>query len=122
MKSMLAAMLLALSPLVATAGEDPVLFRVSVKEDGRVIASPSFFAEVGRPATIRLENGLAIEALPTPFEPDGHGWTQVRITFFETPDTTMVQEMRMRHKYALRTGSFEFTDPTNRRFVVRIGK
>jgi len=119
---MIVVALLALSPLIAAAGEDPVLFRVTMKEDGRVVASPSFLANVGQPATVRLDHQVSIEALPEPFEPDGHGWTQIRITFFETPDTRMVQEMRMRHKYSLRTGSFEYTDPTNRRFVVVVGK
>lgn len=122
MKTMIAVMLLGLSPLIAAAGEDPVVFRVTVKEDGRVIASLSFLANVGQPATVRLENGLSIEALPKPVEPDGRAWTQIRITYFETPDSRFVQEMQMRHSHALRTGSFEYTDPARRRYVVEVGR
>jgi hypothetical protein len=115
-------MLLGLSPLIATAGEDPVMFRVTVKEGGRVIASPSFLANVGQPATVRLASGLSLEALPKPAEPDGRAWTQIRITYFETPDSKFVQEMQMRHLDALRTGSFEYTDPAQRRYVVQVGR
>lgn len=122
MKTRLAVMLLGLLPLIAAAGEEPVMFRVTVKEGGRVIASPSFLANVGQPATVRLASGLSLEALPKPAEPDGRAWTQIRITYFETPDSKFVQEMQMRHLDALRTGSFEYTDPAQRRYVVQIGR
>lgn len=122
MKTRLAVILLGLSPLIANAGDDPVMFRVTVKEGGSVIASPSFLANVGQPATVRLASGLTLEALPKPAEPDGRAWTQIRITYFETPDAKFVQEMQMRHLDAQRTGSFEYTDPTQRRYLVEVGR
>jgi hypothetical protein len=121
-KNLLAVTLLGLSPFAAIADESPVLFRVTVKEDGRVIASPSFLAKVGEAASIRVDPSLSIEGLAKPADPDGRAWTQIRITYFETPDSRLVQEMQMRHPAAMRTGSFEYTDPANRRYVVRIGK
>jgi hypothetical protein len=121
-KSFLAVVLLGLSPLIAIADEGPVMFRVTVKEGGRVIASPSFLANVGQSATIRLSDSLSIEALPKAAESDGRAWTQIRIKYFETPDSKFVQEMQMRHPVAMRTGSFEYTDPANRRYVVAIGR
>ena len=123
MKNLLAVMLLGLSPIVAIADEGPVLFRVTVKENGNVIASPSFLANVGHAASIRLDSNISIEALPKPAEADGRAWTQVRFTYFESENSRFTQEMQMRHQFPmLRTGSFEYTDPANRRYVVQIGK
>ena len=106
---------------VALADEGPVKFHVIVKKDDHVLYSPSFLASVGQPASIRLSDGIAIEALAKPIEADGRAWTQVRITYFETPDSKFVQEMSTHHKMGLRTGTFEYTDPSGRRFVVEIG-
>jgi hypothetical protein len=97
------------------------MFHISVKSDGRVVESPSFLANVGQPATVRLSSGIAVEALAKPMEADGRGWTQVRITYFETPDSRFVQEMSMQHRNGLRTGSFDYTDPMNRRYRIEIG-
>lgn len=121
MRTSIAAVLLALVSPVALAVEAPVMFRITVKSDGQIVDSPSFLANVGQPATVRLSSGIAIEALPKPMEADGRGWTQVRITYFDTPDSRFVQEMSMQHHHGLRTGSFEYTDPMNRRYRIEIG-
>ena len=117
-----ALLLAALATSAVAAEEGAVMFRVTVKDGDRVIASPSFLANVGRAATIRLGDGLAIEALPKPVEPDGRSWTQIRITYFETEDSKFVQEMQMRHRVSDRSGSFEYTDPAQRRYVVVVGR
>ena len=124
MKRVVAAMALAIFWAGSASGADEasVLFRVSVKQEGRDIASPAFLAKVGEPTKIRMGEGLALEALAKPVGPDGDAWTQVRITYFETPDGTMVQEMTMRHPRGIRTGSFEYTDAAKRRYVVKVGK
>jgi hypothetical protein len=54
---------------------------------------------------------VAVEALAEPMEADERGWTQVRITIFDTPDSKFVQELPMRHLYGLRTGISEYTKP-----------
>lgn len=41
----------------------------------------------------------------------------VRITYFDTGESKFVQEMSMRHRLA-EGGSFEYTDPAKRRYVV----
>ena len=121
MRIAIAAVLLAAALPVNAADEAPVLFRVIVKNHGQVVDSPSFLAKVGEPATVRLSDGISIEALAKPTGSDGRGWTQVRITYLDTPDSKMVQEMSMQHRSGLRTGSFEYTDPTNRRYVIQVG-
>jgi hypothetical protein len=120
-KASIAALVLSLASGTAIAGESPVLFQLTVQKDGRVLYSPKVLAAVGETATVRLSDGLSFAVLAKPFDADGRAWSQVRITFFETDDSKMVQEMSMRHKFGFRTGSFEYTDPTNRRFVVRVG-
>jgi hypothetical protein len=119
MRSVVAALAMCGS-VVVMAAEGPVMFYVTVKSDAGV-ESPSFLAKVGQPATIRLSSGIAVEALAKPVEPDGGAWTQVRITYFETPSSRFVQEMSMHNKHGLRTGSFEYTDPANRRYVIKVG-
>ena len=106
----------------AAASDGSVLFRVSVKQDGRDIASPSFLARVGEPTTVKMGSDLKLEALAKPREANGEAWTQIRITYFETPDASMVQEMTMRHPDGVRAGSFEYTDPAKRRYVVQVGQ
>jgi hypothetical protein len=105
----------------AIAAEGPVMFHVTVKSDGRIVESPSFLAAVGQPATVRLSSGVSVEALAKPVESTGGAWTQVRITYFETPTSRFVQEMSMHNQYGLRTGSFEYTDPANRRYLIKVG-
>ena len=125
MKKILAGLVLATMALSVTASgkdEGPVLFRVSVKLDGRDIASPSFLAKVGEPTTIKIGDDLKLEALAKPKQANGDAWTQIRITYFETPDGHMVQEMTMRHPHGVRTGSFEYTDAVKRRYVVQVGR
>ena len=112
---------LAMCGSLAVAAEGPVMFHVMVKSDGDRVESPSFLAAIGQPATIRLSSGVAVEALAKPAESDGGAWTQVRITYFETPTSRFVQEMSMHNKHGLRTGSFEYTDPANRRYVIKVG-
>ena len=121
MRSVMAVLAMCGSVVVAAA-ESPVMFRVTVKSDGGGVESPSFLATVGQPATIRLSSGVAIEALAKPVEADGGAWTQVRITYFETPTGRFVQEMSMHNKFGLRTGSFEYTDPANRRYLIKVGE
>ena len=122
MKTSIVAVALTFASTLALAGEAPVLFKISVKKDGKVLYSPSFLANVGEPATVRLEEHLAVEALAKPAEADGRAWTQVRVTFFDTPDAKQVYEMSMHHKFpGLRTGSFEYTDPLQRRFLITVG-
>ena len=121
MKTSVVAVLLSATASVAVAAtEPPVMFHVTIKSD-RGVESPRFLATVGEPATVRLADGVAVEALAKPMEADGRAWTQVRITYFDTPDSKFVQEMSMHHQPGQRTGSFEYTDPTNRRFVIEIG-
>ena len=122
MKILIAAVLLTLGSTVAVGSDEIVKFTVTVKEGDRLIASPTFLANIGRPASIRLGDSLTVEALAKPPESNGHSWTQVRITYFETEDSKFVQEMHMRHKLPLRTGSFEYTDPAQRRYVVEVGR
>jgi hypothetical protein len=62
-----------------------------------------------------------IEALTKPAEGDGRAWTQVRITWLETPDSKFVQKMSLHHHMGQRSGSFEYSDPSNRRFVIELG-
>ncbi len=121
MRTSVIAAMLALASTVLFAAEGPVLFHVTVKSEGRIVDSPSFLATVGQPATVRLSSGVAVEALAKPAEPDGRAWTQVRITYFETPSSRFVQEMSMQHQYGLRTGLFEYTDPANRRYLIKVG-
>ena len=119
MRSVLAALVICM-PLMVTAAEGPVMFHVTVKSEGGAVESPSFLATVGQPATIRLSSGVSVEALAKPADPDGGAWTQVRITYFETPDSRFVQEMSMHNHFGPRTGSFEYTDPTHRRYVISV--
>lgn len=122
MKTFIAAVALAFgSTVVGAAPDDPVFFRVTVQKDGRVTDSPSFLAAVGQPVTLRLSDGLTVEALAKPVESDGGVWTQVRITYFETPESRFVQEMSMHHPHGDRDGSFEYTDALKRRFVIQVG-
>ena len=108
--------MLALVSAQAFAAPGNVLFAVTVKKDGIVTESPRFLAEVGRPATLRLPDGLSIEGLTDPPEADGRAWTKVRITYFQGSDSKFVQEMSMHHAIA-QGGSFEFTDPAQHRKV-----
>ena len=122
MRTLIAAIVLTFGTTLAAAGaDDPVFFRVIVKKDGRLTDSPSFLATVGQPVTLRLTDGLTVEALAKPVESDGGAWTQVRITYFETPDSKFVQEMSMHHPQGQRDGSFEYSDPSKRRFVIQVG-
>jgi hypothetical protein len=121
MRTSVVAALMAFASSVVGAAEGPVMFHVTVKSDGRIVESPSFLATVGQPATVRLSSGIAVEALAKPLEADGGAWTQVRITYFETPTSRFVQEMSSYSQYGLRTGSFEYTDPTNRRYLIKVG-
>jgi hypothetical protein len=121
MRTSVVAALMLLAPLVASAAEGPVMFYVTVRGDGGVVESPSFLAAVGQPATVRLSSGVTVEALAKPIEADGGAWTQVRITYFETPTSKFVQEMATLNKFGMRTGSFEYTDPANRRYVIKVG-
>jgi hypothetical protein len=119
--SIVAALLISASGLVQ-ASDDRVLFAVTEKTDGVVTASPSFVATVGQAASVRLADGLSIEALTKEPEPDGRSWTQVRITYFEASDSKFVQERSMRHTLA-EGGSIEFTEPTkHKRFIVVVSK
>ena len=126
MKTLIVAFALAMafgSSLVAAAPDETVYFRVTVKKDGQPTDSPSFLAAVGKPVTLRLSDGLTIEALAKPVELDGGTWTQVRITYFETQDSKFVQEMSMHHpKGEPRAGSFEYSDPSNRRFFIQVNQ
>jgi len=121
MRTSIIAALVAFGSAVANAAEGPVMFHVTVKGAGGVVESPSFLAAVGQPATVRLSSGVAVEALAKPVESDGGAWTQVRITYFETPTSRFVQEMSMHNQFGLRTGSFEYTDPSNRRYLIKVG-
>jgi len=115
------ALLMSASGLVQ-ASEDRVLFAVTEKTDGVVTASPSFVAAVGQQASVRLSDGLSIEALTKVPDSDGRSWTQVRITYFQGSDSKFVQETSMRHTLA-EGGSIEFTEPSkHKRFVVVVRK
>lgn len=120
MKGLIAGLAITLAPMLANASDEVVNFRVTIKKDGQVIGSPSFLAYVGQPATVRLGTGITLEALAKPVESDGRSWTQVRITYLETDNARFVQETQMRHPKDLRTGSFDYTDPENRRYHVEI--
>lgn len=121
MRTSVVAALMAFASAAAIAAEGPVMFHVTVKSDGRIVESPSFLATVGQPATVRLSSGVAVEALAKPVESDGGAWTQIRITYYETPSSRFVQEMSMYNEFGLRTGSFEYTDPTNLRYLIKVG-
>jgi hypothetical protein len=121
MKALVAAVFLTVASNMAIGAESPVKFHLTVKKDGHVLESPTFLAAVGQPVTLRLKDGLTVEALAKPIEADGQAWTRVRITYFETPDSRFVQEMSMHHPKGQRTGSFEYTDPSKRRFVIDVG-
>ena len=121
MKTLVAAALLTAASTMAIGAESPVKFRVTVKKDGHMLESPTFLATVGQPVTLRLKDGLTVEALAKPVEADGRAWTRVRITYIEAPDSKFVQEMSMHHPKGQRTGSFEYTDPSKRRFVIDVG-
>ena len=114
------AVLVALSPLLVAASPQRVLFSVTEQTDGVVTASPSFLAEVGQTATVKLADGMAVEGTTNAPEADGRSWTKVRITFLETADAKMVQELTMRHRVG--EGSFEFTEPGNHRHFVVVVK
>ena len=118
----LAVFAIALSVPASSKEEDTVLFRVSVKQEGRDLASPSFLAKVGEPTVVKLGDDIKLEALAKPKLANGDTWTQIRITYMETPDGHMVQEMTMRHPHGQRGGSFEYTDPAKRRYVVKVGR
>ena len=120
MRIPIALTLLMLAPMGVMAGEETAKFRVSVKKDGRVIASPTFRARVGQPASIRIGEELTLEALAKPVESDGRAWTQIRITYSETEDAKLVHEMHLRHGVGSDGGSFEYTDPLNRRYLVQV--
>ena len=96
---------------------DHMLFEINVKKDGELIAKPSVLAAMGQPVSLRIGGGIAFEASSEPAETAGNYWSKIRITYFETPDSRMVQEMSMRHDDG---GSFEYTDPSGRRFVVYV--
>ena len=121
MKTGITGFLLALAATFAVAAEDPLFVRVTVKADGRVVDQPSFLAAVGQPATVSLTSGGSVEALAKPAEADGGSWTQVRITYSETRDGKFVHEMSLHHSPGLRSGSFDYTDPFNRRFTIQVG-
>lgn len=121
MMKTLAAAFVTLASSAAFAAEAPVMFHLTVKKDGHVLESPSFMAAIGKTVTLKLHDGLTVEALAKPVEADGGAWTQVRITYFQTPDSKLVQEMSMHHPHGARAGSFEYTDPSKRRFVIEIG-
>jgi hypothetical protein len=91
MRTAVVAALMMFGSAVVAAAEGPVMFHVTVKGDGGLVES------------------------------DGGAWTQVRITYFETPTSRFVQEMATLNKHGLRTGSFEYTDPTNRRYLIKVG-
>ena len=118
MKRLAAALLLS-APLIAFASPDRVLFQVTEKTDGVVTAKPAFLAEVGQTATVRLADGVSVEAHTDAAANDGRSWTRVRVTFFDSPDAKYVQEWSMHHKVG--QGSVEFTDPSNHKhFVVAV--
>ena len=121
MRTAIAAVLLTLAAPLAVAAENPVLFRVTVKSDGQVIDQPSFLATVGQSAKVSLSSGGAVEARAKPAEADGRSWTQVRIIYSETSDAKFVHEMSLHHSPGQRTGSFDYTDPFNRRFRIEVG-
>lgn len=121
MTKMLAAAFVTMASTAALAAEAPVMFHLTVKKDGHVLESPSFLAAIGKPVTLKLHDGLTVEALAEPAEADGGAWTQVRITYVEAPGSNFVQEMSMHHPRGERAGSFEYTDPSKRRFVIEIG-
>ena len=122
MKRVIVAMAVLLAANVSATPEETVRFSVTVKHEGQLLGAPSFLAYVGRPASMRFGEGMAVEALAEPFDAEGRAWTKVRITTFETEDSQFVQEMRMRHRHGLRTGSFEYTDGAKRRYVILVGK
>jgi hypothetical protein len=119
-RTLIALAVLMLVPTVAVAGDETAKFRVSVKKDGREIASPSFRAKVGQPASIRIGDDLTLEALAKPVRPDGRAWTKIRITYSETEDAKFIHEMHLRHASGSDGGSFEYTDPLNRRYFVQV--
>jgi hypothetical protein len=122
MKSAIVVALLMSASGLVQASEDRVFFAVTEKTDGVVTASPSFVATVGQQASVRLADGLSIEALTKAPDADGRSWTQVRITYFEGSDSKFVQETSMRHTLA-EGGSIEFTEPSkHKRFVVVVSK
>ncbi|HUL96811.1 MAG TPA: hypothetical protein VLT89_12410 [Usitatibacter sp.] len=119
MKKTILAMLLS-SPWLAYACGDHVVVSVTEKTNGAVTASPRFLANVGETASVKLADGVAVEAETQAPEADGRSWTKVRFTYLKTADASMVQEMNMRHKVG--EGSFEFTDPgTQKHYTVSVG-
>ena len=114
---------LAIATVVAAApafAADTMYFEVDVKKDGRVVDKPSFLASLGQPVTIRFGDGRAFEAATRPAGEAGQYWSQIRITLFETDSSRMVHEMSMLHDAD--GGSFEYTDPAQRRYFVKVRK
>jgi hypothetical protein len=109
----------AFSSLPALAA-DTLFFEVNVRKDGELIEKPAFLATVGQPVTIRLGSGLTFEAASEAAEKPGNYWSKIRITYFETPESRFVQEMTALHDAD--GGSFEYTDPAQRRYFVKVRK
>ena len=118
MKKTILAMLLS-APWLATACGDHVVVSVTEQTNGAVTASPKMLANVGEPASVRLNDGVAVETTTKAPDADGRSWTKVRFTYLQTADASMVQEMSMRNKVG--QGSFEFTDPESKKhYTVRV--
>jgi hypothetical protein len=105
-------------PILASAEQSGVMFKVVLLKDGKSMASPSVVGEFGREVTVELAQTMKVVAVASAPNSEGHSLTAVKLSVFESGAMQPAKEMSMLADLS-KTPSFEYSVPgTTYRFIV----
>ena len=103
----------------ALADQSGVKYEVVLTRDGKVVSSPIFLGDFGRPVVIDQGETMRIEAVASAPDKDGNSFTSVKLQLFENGEMRPLKEMSMLADLS-KSPSFEYPVPgTNARFTFR---
>ena len=109
-----------LMTLAGTAFAQQVKYEVTLARDGKVVASPSFTGEIGKPAVFEQPQTMKIEVLTEKFDTEGNSPTTVKFQLFENGKMRALEESWMLADISSKPSSFEYGVPgTNAKFTFK---
>lgn len=98
---------------------DQVKYDVVLARDGKVVASPTFLAEFGKPAAIEVGGMMRVEAVTDLPDKEGNSATTVKFQLFENGKLRPPEESWMLVDFT-RPATFEYSVPgTNAKFTFK---
>jgi len=106
--------------LAGAAFAQQVKYEVTLSRDGKVVASPTFNGEIGKPASFEQPQMMKVEVLTEKPDNEGNSPTTVKLQLFEGGKLKAPEESWMLADISSKPATFEYAWPgTNAKFVFK---